>query len=84
MLTGQIGKFWLQNRENGDSTVDLELRVWIGDPENGIQNVISDILIATWNLFQEHNIEFPYPQQDVHLRSLPVGLSLLDREGCNK
>lgn len=67
-----------------DSTVDLELRVWIEDPENGIQNVISHVLIEIWNLFKEHNIEFPYPQQDVHLKSLPVGLSLRDREGCNK
>jgi len=65
--------------EYGDSSVNLEIRVWIGDPENGIDNVITEVLLAVWNLFKEHNIEFPYPQQDVHLKSLPVGLSLLDR-----
>jgi len=62
--------------EYGDSSINLEIRVWIGDPENGIDGVISEVLLAVWNLFKEHNIEFPYPQQDVHLKSLPMGLSL--------
>jgi len=53
----------------GDSSVDLELRVWIRDPQNGIVNVKSDLLLAIWDRFQENGIEIPYPQRDLHIRS---------------
>ena len=51
----------------GDSSVDLELRMWIGDPQNGVSNVASDVLIKIWDKFHEHDIEIPYPQRDVHI-----------------
>ena len=53
----------------GDSSVNLELRVWISDPQGGVANVQSDILVGVWDAFKENGIEFPYPQQDLHLRS---------------
>jgi len=53
----------------GDSSVDLELRVWIDDPPNGRSNVLSDVLLGIWDRFHEHHIEIPYPQRDLHLRS---------------
>jgi small-conductance mechanosensitive channel len=52
----------------GDSSVDFELRVWINDPSNGIANVKSAILLKTWDLFKEHDIEIPFPQRDLHLK----------------
>ena len=61
---------WL--RGFGDSSVDHEILAWIDDPEAGVGNVQSDILNRLWLLFQEHEIEIPYPQSDVHIRSLPV------------
>ena len=60
---------WL--RGFGDSSVDHEILAWINDPEAGVGNVQSDILNRLWLLFQEHGIEIPYPQSDVHIRSLP-------------
>ena len=54
----------------GDSGLDLELRVWIDDPENGIGNVRTDINLAIWRLFKQNGITIPYPQRDVHLRPL--------------
>ena len=60
---------WL--RGFGDSSVDHEILAWIKDPEAGVGNVQSDILNRLWLLFQEHGIEIPYPQSDVHIRSLP-------------
>jgi small-conductance mechanosensitive channel len=60
---------WL--RGFGDSSVDHEILAWISDPEAGVGNVQSDILNRLWLLFQEHKIEIPYPQSDVHIRSLP-------------
>ncbi|MEM8869189.1 MAG: mechanosensitive ion channel domain-containing protein [Pseudomonadota bacterium] len=59
----------------GDSSVDLELRFWINDPENGVANVTSKVLLNIWRRFREHDIEIPFPQRDLHLRStvpLPV------------
>lgn len=54
----------------GDSSVDLEIRIWIRDPMNGCSNVKSEVLLGVWEKFHEHGIEIPYPQRDLHLRSV--------------
>lgn len=51
----------------GDNSVDLELRFWIGDPKEGVVNVKGDVMLAIWDKFKAHGIEFPFPQRDVHL-----------------
>lgn len=56
-----------QLKNFGDSSIDMELRIWINDPENGISNVSSAVRVAIWDVFREHNIEIPYPQRDVHI-----------------
>lgn len=56
----------------GDSSVDLELRFWIGDPANGVSNVKSQILLQVWDIFKANGIEIPFPQRDLHLRSSEV------------
>ncbi|MFT7132038.1 MAG: small-conductance mechanosensitive channel [Cyclobacteriaceae bacterium] len=53
----------------GDNSVDLEIRFWIDDPMNGRANVKSDMLVLIWDKFAAHDIEIPYPQRDIHLRS---------------
>jgi small-conductance mechanosensitive channel len=58
-----------QLRNFGDNSVDLELRLWVGDPMNGINNVRSDALRKIWKAFKDEGIEIPYPQRDIHLRS---------------
>ncbi len=60
---------WL--RGFGDSSVDHDILVWIQDPEDGVGNVRSAVLNRVWALFQEAGIEIPYPQRDLHIRSLP-------------
>jgi small-conductance mechanosensitive channel len=60
-------------KEFGDSSVNLEMRVWINDPMNGRANVISELLICIWDKFHEHGIEIPYPQRDLHIRSSDIG-----------
>ena len=52
----------------GDSAVDLELRIWINDPQNGVSNVKSLVLLLVWDKFHEHGIEIPFPQRDLHLK----------------
>jgi small-conductance mechanosensitive channel len=55
----------------GDNAVNLEVRVWINDPQNGVTSVKSDLLWGIWQRFRDHGIEMPYPQRDVHLKSIP-------------
>ncbi len=50
----------------GDNGVDLELRMWINDPQNGVSNVASDVLLGIWDKFHEAGVEFPFPQRVVH------------------
>lgn len=51
----------------GSDGVDLELRFWIDDPFNGVSNVASEVMLKIWDLFHENDIEFPFPQRDVHI-----------------
>ena len=50
----------------GDSSVDLELRFWIEDPQNGVANVTSEVLLKVWDILKDNHIEIPFPQRDVH------------------
>jgi len=59
----------------GDSTVDLELRVWIQDAEQGVSNIKSEIYLKIWDLFHEHGVEFAYPHRDINVRG-PVQVEL--------
>ena len=54
----------------GDNSVDLEIRIWVRDPMNGCANVKSQVLLNVWEKFHEHNIQIPYPQRDLHLKSI--------------
>lgn len=53
----------------GNSSVDFELRVWVSDPQQGLVNVASKIRLAIWDLFHQQDIEFPFPQRDLHIVS---------------
>lgn len=53
----------------GNSSVDLELRIWINDPENGVANVKSQTLLKVWDAFKEAGIEIPFPQRDLHIKT---------------
>ena len=53
----------------GDNAVDLELRVWITDPQRGVANITSEVLLRVWDLFTKNGIDFPFPQRDLHIKS---------------
>ncbi|MEM6908676.1 MAG: mechanosensitive ion channel domain-containing protein [Pseudomonadota bacterium] len=55
--------------EFGDNSVNFEVRFWIEDPEGGLANIRSDVYMRIWQLFKEHEVEIPFPQRDLHLRS---------------
>lgn len=52
----------------GDSSVNFVIHCWINDPEEGVGNVRSDVLKRLWDLFQENEVEIPFPQRDINLR----------------
>lgn len=64
----------------GDSSVDLEMRIWITDPQNGVSNVRSEVLFRIWDKFHEHGIEIPFPQRDLHLKP-PADVSVWVKQG---
>ena len=53
----------------GDNSVELELRIWIRDPRNGVTNVKSEVMLLVWKKFTAAGIDFAYPQRDLHLKS---------------
>ncbi len=52
----------------GDSSVDFRLAVFINNPEIRL-TVRSDLYRAIWKALAAHNIEIPFPQRDLHIRS---------------
>jgi small-conductance mechanosensitive channel len=51
----------------GDSGIELELRFWIADPQEGVNNVRSDVNRSIWRAFRERGITIPVAQHDVRL-----------------
>jgi small-conductance mechanosensitive channel len=58
----------------GDSSLDFELRVWVADFADR-RIVPSDMHQAIDRKFRQSNIEIPFPQRDLHVRSLDEAVS---------
>jgi small-conductance mechanosensitive channel len=54
-----------------DYGMDLELRFWISDPQNGVNNVRSDVNRVIWRLFKEAGIKIPVAQREYRLLERP-------------
>jgi small-conductance mechanosensitive channel len=52
----------------GDSGFELELRFWISDPQEGVNNVRSDVNRTIWQLFRDNGIVIPVMQSEVVYR----------------
>lgn len=53
----------------GDSSLDFELRVWSDEYSDKPKILKSQLYFAIFRKFKEHNIEIPFPQRDLHLRT---------------
>jgi small-conductance mechanosensitive channel len=51
-------------RDFGESSVDLQLRVWIGDARKRM-DTISYVTDTVKSLFDQNGIEIPYPKRDI-------------------
>ncbi len=65
----------------GDSSINFELKFWLDDPLI-VKTVTSELVCEIWQAFADNDIEIPYPQRDLHLRSndqdLPISPNLED------
>lgn len=50
-----------------DSSVNLKVSFWVGDPEKGTAVLRSHIMRAALDRFAQEGIEIPFPQSDVHV-----------------
>ena len=55
----------------GDSSLDFELLGWISDPADR-GRVQHDLNCAVYKAFIRENIEIPFPQRDLHVRTMPA------------
>ena len=58
---------WLT--EFADNSVNLTLLIWIDLRATDRLEVEGKILFRIWEIFHKHNIEIPFPQRDLHIRS---------------
>jgi small-conductance mechanosensitive channel len=70
-------------RDFGDSSWNMDLRVWISHPKK--HHIIkSDLNIAIVKKFREYDVEIPFPQRDLHVRSpLPIPINSSDSKTQN-
>lgn len=62
----------------GESSIDFDLQFWISDPEQGLNNVRSDVLVQIFNQLKAAGIKIPYPQRDLHIRTWPATIETTD------
>ncbi|MDL4841002.1 mechanosensitive ion channel [Aquibacillus sp. LR5S19] len=52
----------------GESSLDFELFVWISNP-NAVLTTQSNINFRIYRILADHQIEIPFPQRDLHIKS---------------
>jgi small-conductance mechanosensitive channel len=63
-----------------DHGMRLEVRFWIADPMNGVNNVRSDVNRAIWRVFKELGIKIPVAQREIRMLD-PSATPLLRHSG---
>ncbi|HEX4153041.1 MAG TPA: mechanosensitive ion channel domain-containing protein [Steroidobacteraceae bacterium] len=58
----------------GDHGIELELRFWISDPQEGVNNVRSEVNRTIWALFKENKITIPVAQREIHFHGARIEL----------
>lgn len=57
-------------RNFGESSVDFMLFFWVADVRDGRWKPQSDVMFDIWRRFKEHDIQIPFPQRDLHIKTL--------------
>ena len=56
----------------GSDGMDLIVRFWIADPENGQGQVKSEVNLAMLDVLNAEGVEIPFPQRVLHTRLVPA------------
>ncbi len=64
--------------EFGDSSLNLELRAWSTSAVTRKGKMLSALNFSIYEKFQENEIEIPFPQRDLHIRSGSVRMEKPD------
>ena len=56
-----------------DHAIQLELHLWIEDPDSGAEGVRSDVLRGIWERFRDAGIELPSQPREVFVAKNPMG-----------
>jgi small-conductance mechanosensitive channel len=59
----------------GESSLDFELRFWVGQFQDGAATR-SAVTVEVNRVLKENSIEIPFPQRDLHLRSVDPDVDL--------
>ncbi|MEL6662117.1 MAG: mechanosensitive ion channel domain-containing protein [Pseudomonadota bacterium] len=51
--------------EFSEEAVEIEARFWIDDPQNGVSNVGSEVMLNVWDKFKAAGIDIPLRHEDV-------------------
>ncbi len=63
-----------------DYGMRLEVRFWIADPMNGVNNVRSDVNRAIWRIFRENGVKIPVAQRELRMIERSATPPLAPRE----
>jgi small-conductance mechanosensitive channel len=59
-----------------DYGMRIEVRFWIADPMNGVNNVRSDVNRAIWRIFREHGVKIPVAQRELRMLEKAPAMTL--------
>jgi len=63
----------------GSSSLDFELRVWTTEHVQTPKTLISDLLFSIFRTFRLNGIEIPFPQRDLHLKTISAPIMISSR-----
>lgn len=55
--------------EFGDNSINMQLWVWTKEKLQRKTVLLSDLNFAIWEKFRANDIEIPFPQTDLHIKS---------------
>jgi small-conductance mechanosensitive channel len=64
--------------EFAEAGMKFALTFWIADPDAGMDNVRSDVMLSLWEAFKREGIRVPYPVREIRVRggTLPVDTTI--------
>ena len=65
----------------GESSLDFSARVWTAEFEDWVR-IRSELSVRIYRALADAGMEIPFPQRDLHLRSISPGISLPSAPGA--